>query len=469
MGKNAVLDALAAFKAKDLAWRRGRVFAYVYDPGPELEELAAKAYLMYLNENALDPTAFPSLVRLEVEVVRMIADLLRGDECVVGNFTSGGTESILLAVKTARDLARVERPHITEPEIVLPRTAHSAFHKAAWYFGLKPVVTPVNPATFQADVDAMRNAITPNTVLLVGSAPGYAQGVIDPVEEIGRLALERNLLFHVDACVGGIHLSFMRLRGYEVRPFDFSVPGVTSISADMHKYGYAPKGASTVLYRNKQIRQYQLFACAATATYALINTTVLSTKSGGPIAAAWAMLKHLGVEGYGRIVDRVQSATRQLVDGINAIPALRVLGKPDMCMFSLASDELNVFELADKLSARGWYVQPQFSTEQTPENLHVTVTLASCGVIDDFLFDLRDTVERLTASPDRLNTPALREQVRALARDFNNGAAQEIGAMTGLRGTDLPETMALINTALDALPDSMTEELLIRFMNDLYA
>lgn len=469
MDKKTVLDALTAFKAKDLPWRRGRVFAYVYDPGPELAELAAKAYLLYLTENALDPTAFPSLVRLENEVVRMIADLLRGDDRVVGNFTSGGTESILLAVKTARDLARAERPQITAPEIVLPRTAHSAFHKAAWYFGLKPVVTPINPVTFQADVEAMRKAITRNTVLLVGSAPGYAQGVVDPIEEIGRLALEHNVLFHVDACVGGIHLSFMRLNGYETPPFDFSVPGVTSISADMHKYGYAPKGASTILYRNKEIRKHQLFACAATATYALINSTVLSTKSGGPIAAAWAMLKHLGVEGYGRIVNRVQTATRQLVEGINAIPALRVLGKPDMCMFSFASDALNVFELADELSARGWYVQPQFSTEQTPENLHITVTLGNCAVIDEFLADLRGAVEKVMASPDRLDTRTLREQVQALARNFDNGSAQQLGSMTGLSGTDLPEKMAMINTALDALPDPMTEELLIGFMNDLYA
>ena len=412
--RDKILHALESFKQNDLAWRSGRVLAYTFDPGKGAEEVTRAAYAMYLSENALDPTSFPSLVKLETDVVRMIVNLVRGDASVVGNMTSGGTESILLAVKTARDWARAHRPHIKQPEFVVPRTAHSAFHKAAAYFDLKIVVSPVDPNTFRADVDAMQSLITGNTVLLVGSAPGYAHGVIDPISEIAAIAHERGLLCHVDACVGGIHLSFMRRMGCELPDFDFSVPGVTSMSADMHKYGYSAKGASVVMYRNKELRRHQFFACAASTTYALINPTILSTKSGGPMAGAWAILHFLGEEGYRRIVREVMEATTRMVDGVNRIDGIRVLGKPDMCMFSIASDEFNVYQLADEMKARGWYLQPQFSIDGLPANLHITVNQNSIAVVDDFLAALKDAVTAVKADPIRLT----RTKYAAISRPF---------------------------------------------------
>lgn len=467
--RDKILHALDSFKQNDLAWRSGRVLAYTFDPGKEAEEVTRAAYAMYLSENALDPTSFPSLVKLETDVVRMIVNLVRGDASVVGNMTSGGTESILLAVKTARDWARARRPHIKQPEFVVPRTAHSAFHKAAAYFDLKIVVSPVDPNTFRADVDAMQSLITGNTVLLVGSAPGYAHGVIDPISEIAAIAHERGLLCHVDACVGGIHLSFMRRMGYELPDFDFSVPGVTSMSADMHKYGYSAKGASAVMYRNKELRRHQFFACAASTTYALINPTILSTKSGGPMAGAWAILHFLGEEGYRRIVREVMEATTRMVDGVNRIDGIRVLGKPDMCMFSIASDEFNVYQLADEMKARGWYLQPQFSIDGLPANLHITVNQNSIAVVDDFLAALKDAVTAVKADPNPVDANEIRGHIEALLAQQGDASLKGLAAMVGIDGTKLPQKMALLNTILDIIPDNLTEEVLIDFLNDLFA
>jgi sphinganine-1-phosphate aldolase len=298
LSREQILTTLEAYRADDMPWRDGRTWAYVYDPGPAAEEVIKQAYMMYLTENALDPTVFPSLLRLENELVAMAAAHLHGGASVVGNFTSGGTESIILAVKTARDHARDKRPHITEPEIVMPATAHAAFQKAAHYLGIKPVLVPVEPRSFKADVEALRRAITTNTILLVGSAVSYAHGVVDPIRELGQLALEHDLLLHVDACMGGFLLPYFRRLGAPVPDFDFSVPGVTSMSMDFHKYAFAAKGASVVLYRDKELRKYQIFTCANWSGYTMINATVQSSKSGGPLAAAWAVLHFIGDGGY---------------------------------------------------------------------------------------------------------------------------------------------------------------------------
>ena len=312
--KQQVLEALEQFRADDMPWRDGRTWAYVYDPGREAEEVIKQAFAMYLSENALDPTVFPSTLRLENELVAMAAAHLYGDEQVVGNFTSGGTESIILAVKTARDHARALQPQIREPEIVLPTTAHAAFHKAAHYLDVKVVLAPVDPKTFKADVAAVRAAITPNTILLVGSAVSYAHGVVDPIEALGQLALEKSLLLHVDGCMGGFLLPYLRRAGAPVPRFEFDVPGVTSISMDFHKYAFAAKGASAILHRNKELRRYQIYACSNWTGYTVINPTVQSTKSAGPIAAAWAVLHFIGDEGYLEIARQVLDATRRIAD-----------------------------------------------------------------------------------------------------------------------------------------------------------
>ncbi len=466
--REEIMQALEAYKAGDLPWKSGRVMAYVYDPGREVYDTARDAYMMFLSESGLDPTTFPSAMRLEREVVRMIINLVRGDEEVVGNMTSGGTESILLAMKTARDWARATRPEITAPEMILPRTAHPSFHKACVYFGIKPVIVGFDPVTFHADVKAMEAAINENTIILVGSAPGYAQGVVDPIEDIAALAEKHALWCHVDGCVGGIHLSFMRKMGYDTPPFDFSIPGVTTISADMHKFGYAPKNASIIMYRNKELRKHQFFACIQTTTYALINPTVMSTKTAGPMAGSWATLNMLGEAGYQKIVREVQEATDRLVAGVNAIEGLRVLGKPDMCLFSFTSDEINLFQVADQMHRRGWYIQPQFSTELSPYNLHITVNHSSVNLTEALLDDLRASVDMVRNSTDQIPIATVREQVNALLAANPENATETILAMGGISGTELPESMAMINTVLECLPDPLAEDLLIGYLNDLF-
>lgn len=468
LSKQEILATLQAFKTRDMDWKGGKVFGYVYNPGEDPAEVIKEAYLSFLSENGLDPTVFPSMLKLETDVVRMVINLLRGDSNAVGHLTSGGTESIMLAVKTARDKARVEKPHIAQPEMILPKTAHAAFHKAAHYLSLKPVLVDVDPQTFQVRAEDMEKAITENTILLVASAPSYSQGVIDPIAEIGAIARKHNLLFHVDACVGGVHLSFMRKLGYKIPDFDFTVPDVTSISTDLHKYGYAAKGCSVVMYRSRDIRKYQIFACTDTTGYTLINPTVLSSKGGGPYAGAWALLNFLGEEGYMRIVQAAQAAAQRLMEGVGAIPELRVLGKPAMCMFSFASDSLNVYQLADEMAKRGWYLQGQFSTPLTPRNLHISVNFGNAHSVDALLKDLRECVEIVKAK-EPIDSDAIKALVGAALQSPDPEAAfGQLAASAGLSGTDLPSEMAFINEVMDALPDSVCNSFLINYFNDLY-
>ena len=468
LSKEEILYTLQAFKERDIDWKAGKVWCYVYDPGEDPADVTRQAYLSYLNENGLDPSVFPSMLKVETDVVRAIIHLLRGDSNAVGHLTSGGTESIMLAVKTARDKARAEHPEIIQPEMVLPKTAHAAFHKAAHYLSVKPVIVDIDPQTFKVRADDMRTAITPNTILLVASAPSYSQGVIDPIEEIAQIAQEKNLLFHVDACVGGLHLSFMRKLGYEIPAFDFTVPGVTSISTDLHKYGYAAKGCSAIMYRSKNIRKYQLFASTDTTGYTLINSTMLSSKTGGPMAGAWAILNFLGEEGYKKIVQEVQDATRRLIDGINTIEELQVLGEPVMSMFSFKSDAINVYQLADEMNKRGWYIQPQFSTPLTPRNLHISVSHGTIHNVDALLEDLRECVDVLK-SKTSIDSGAIKAMVGAALQSPDPEAAfGQLAANAGLAGTELPSEMAFINEVLDALPDELCNIFLVNYFNDLY-
>ena len=468
LSKEEILRTLQAFKSRDMDWKAGNVWCYVYNPGEDPAEVTREAYLSYLSENGLDPTVFPSLLKVETDVVRAVIHLLRGDSNAVGHLTTGGTESIMLAVKTARDKARAEHPEIAKPEMILPKTAHAAFHKAAHYLNVKPVVVDIDPQTFKVHAEEMEKAITPNTILLVASAPNYSQGVVDPIEEIGKIAQENNLLFHVDACVGGIHLSFMRKLGDGVPDFDFTVPGVTSISTDLHKYGYAAKGCSAIMYRSKDIRKYQIFASTDTTGYTLINPTMLSSKTGGPMAGAWAILNFLGEEGYKYIVKEVQAATATLIAGINSIAGLQVLGEPVMCMFSFKSDVINVYQLADEMNKRGWYIQGQFSTSLTPRNLHISVNQGTIHNVDALLNDLRACVE-VVKSKTPIDSDAIRAMVGAALQSSDPEAAFGLlAASAGLTGTELPSEMAFINEVLDALPDELCNIFLVNYFNDLY-
>ncbi len=470
LSREAVLKKLEAHRADDIDWRSGRVFGYVFDPGHEAMELGKEVYSMFLTENALDFSVFPSVMHFETELVAMAAEHLNGDGEVVGNFSNGGTESILLAVKAARDYSRARRPEVKEPEMILPITAHAAFHKAAHYLGIKVVPVPVNAKTFRADVDPVRKAITSNTILLVGSAPSYAHGVVDPIRELGELALKHDLLLHTDACVGGFMLPYFKRLGEPIPDFDFSVPGVTSISVDLHKYAYTPKGASLILYRNKDLRKHQIFACSHWTGYTIINNAVLSSRSGGPMAAAWAVLNFIGDDGYLEIARKKLEATKKIAAGIEKHKDLRLMTRPDMCMLSFTSDTFSVFHLIDEMNSIGWYIQPALTYENSQQNIHLSINYSNVEWVDAFLEDLYKCIEKVKPMPFGELGAAVKAELGNVDPDtLTEETFTQLLGMAGIEGSSgLPEKMAEINEILNALPAKFREFLLIEFINNLF-
>lgn len=449
----SVLADMRQLRERDAQWREGRAWSLVYYAGDEVTDLLKEAYTMFFSENGLNPIAFPSLRRFEVEVVAMTASLLGGDEETVGNMTSGGTESILMAVRTARDWARARNPANTAPEMILPHTAHPAFEKAGDYFSVKPVRTPVR-TDFRAEVAAVRAAVTPNTILVVGSAPSYPHGVVDPIPELAQIVQENDILFHVDACVGGFMLPFVRRLGHAVPDFDFGVPGVTSISVDLHKYAYAAKGASVILYKDRGLRRHQFCVYADWPGGIYASPTMAGTRPGGAIAAAWAIMNHLGEDGYLALAETVMDTTIRLREGIEAIPGIQVLGDPAMSILAIGSDRLNIYEVGDEMTLRGWYLDRQ----QFPPSLHLTVTHAHADVVDQFLDDLAAAV----AAAKRFGWPKLanslqvglvRTAARLLPAKLQSGLIARSSSVVGLRGSQLPRRSAAMYGMMASLPN----------------
>ncbi len=392
MSSDAILAHLDDLKRDDVRWRDGRAFTLVYYGGADVLAVAEEAYRRYSSENALNTDAFPSLRRLQSDVVAVVGDWLQAGEDGAGFMTSGGTESILMAVKAARERGRKERG-VTQPNVVLPTSAHAAFEKGCYYFGLESRRVAVG-ADWRADVAAMQDAIDDNTVMLVGSAPQYPQGVIDPITEIAALAVDRNINCHVDACMGGVTLTYMARLGETVPLWNFAVPGVTSISVDLHKYGYTAKGASVIMHRNKQLRSYQTYVTDNWLGGVYGSSGVLGTKGGGSMAAAWAVMHYLGDEGYMRATSAARAACLQLAAAVRAIPQLAIRAEPQATLlaFGAADDsQLDVFAVADALWRRGWYVDRQ----GPPPSLHCTVSVVHEGKIEAFVDDLRASLDEV--------------------------------------------------------------------------
>jgi len=424
-----IMAELDRCRANDADWRNARTWSLVYHAGDEVAKVLREAYMMFLTENALNPMAFPSLRKFETEVVAMAADLFHGGAEAAGNMTSGGTESILLAVCSARERARAKGRGRSGMEMLLPLSAHPAFMKAAHYFDLTPVHIPLRD-DFRADVDAARKLVNDRTVLMVGSAPNFPYGVIDPIDKLSAIAMERDIPFHVDACVGGFILPFLKEIGYDVSDFDFSLPGVTSISADLHKYGYAAKGSSTIIYRNKEIRKFQYYAWADWPGGIYASPTMTGTRGGGTMAAAWAVMNYLGREGYLRIARATMETAKELIEGINSIPKLFVLGRPDMTLIPFGSNDINIFMVGDFLEGRGW----QLDRIQKPPALHLVVTVSHSRVVKDFLTDLAEGAAKIAKA----------------------GAAP-------------PEGMAAIYGMIGALPDrAAAQNFILEFLSDIY-
>lgn len=465
--KEILIKELIAAKSDDLNWQSGKSFCLVYDPGEKYSELIKEAYNLFFTENALNPTSFPSLRRFEAEVVSMMANLLHGNTEVTGSLTSGGTESILMAVKTARDFA-FKTKGIDKPEVVLPITAHPAFEKAFHYFGIKGIHIPVDD-DFLVNTSAIEANINSNTIMIVGSAPAYPHGGIDPISEMGKLAVKYNILFHVDACIGGMMLPFLRELGHQIPPFDFNIPGVTSISADLHKYGYAAKGASVILYKNRTLRKHQFSVYTKWPGGVYGSPTIAGSKPGGAIAAAWAALNGIGKDGYLELTDRAFQATILIRNGIEAIDDFQIMGSPKGCIIAFNSSTLDMYQVADELNLRGW----NFERLQRPAGIHLTISQTHIERVDDFLKDLNTSVEIVKKlSLGKINTAIQTATVKRLVKILPKGLIAKIqkqfsgnaalkndrtaamyGMMGVLSGEDLDEIVLDLLDKLNGLDD----------------
>jgi glutamate/tyrosine decarboxylase-like PLP-dependent enzyme len=387
-----LITELRGGRGDDADWRRGRTFSLVYNAADaDLERLHEAVAAEYLHENYLNPFAFPSLLRMEREVVAMGADLLHGNPRG-GKLTSGGTESLFLAVQVARDHARATRG-IAEPSIVLPSTAHPAFAKACHYLDVEEVRVPVG-ADGRADVAGTLAAVDQRTALVVGSAPCYPFGVVDPIPELASLAAEHGALCHVDACLGGWLLPFLERLGEPIPPWDFRVEGVTSVSADVHKYGWCFKGASLLVHRDEDQlrRQYFLFDGWPGGLYG--SATTAGTRPAAPIAAAWATVSHLGLDGYLRLAGQVRAVAQRFRDGIDGIQGIHVTGDPVPGVLQVAADAdpgtgaavLDIGAVGDVMDDRGWHLDRQQG------GLHAILSPSHLAVADAFLADLAAAV-----------------------------------------------------------------------------
>ena len=393
------LERLEALRTDDVRWKEGRVFSLAYYAGPETHDLATEAYRRFSGENALNVDAFPSLRSMQSDVLAIVAAWLGAPETARGFFTSGGTESILMAVKAARDQFRSRG--VTTPNVVLPTSAHAAFEKAGAYFDVEMRRVPVRE-DWRADAATMAQACDVDTIMLVASAPQYPQGVVDPVAEVAEVARERGANCHVDACMGGVLLPYLGRLGVDVPAWNFAVEGVTSMSVDLHKFGYAAKGASVVMYRDAGLRSFQGFVTDNWLGGLYGSSGVLGTKSGGPIAAAWAVMHHLGDDGYLALARVARETAVHVADAVGADPRLVLRAYPDTTLlsFGVNTADLDIAAIADRLAARGWYVDRQ----APPPSLHLTINAVHAATYTDFLADLRavlDGVEPARNDSDR--------------------------------------------------------------------
>lgn len=470
-----ILATLREYRTRDLPDKGGTTTAYVYDPGmDDLADLGVSAYAVAQPVNGLDPTAFPSYAAVENDIVAAALELFGGDvEGGVGTMTSGGTESCGLAVLGARERwrATTRQPH-GRPTIVLPTTAHPAFLKAAHLFDLDVVAVPVDPQTFKAVPAAMTDALDERTAIVVVSSPSYAHGVIDPIDEVAAIAAERDIPCHVDACIGW-PVPFIR-DDEGLAPIDLAIPGVTSISTDLHKYGYTPKGCSVLLHRSDDYRRYHYFATTDWAGYPVVNPTLLSTRPGGPPAVAWAILHRIGREGYRTLALSARRTTLAMAAGVEAIPGLRTIAPPEATLVAWTddggADDPDVRVVADEMSARGWTlgVQP---AHDGPPSIHVSVSAVLAGKVDRFVDDMKASAQAALAlgrvEPDpNLVAAGATLDLDALTPELMDGLL----SLAGLDqpGGGLPERMAPVNALLDAVPGPLVERLLVEVILRVY-
>lgn len=378
----------------DVDWRAGRTAVYVFNAGEDVAQVQKEAYTLFMSENGLGPMAFPSLRDMEAEVIGMGLDLLHAPTGAAGNITSGGTDSITMAIKAARGFARSERGLQGQGNLVIPWSAHPAFDKAAMLMDLE--VRRIPCRDLLADPAAMEAAIDGNTIMLVGSAPCFPYGLIDPIEALGAVAERKRTWLHVDACVGGYIAPFVRMNGTAIPPFDFAVPAVQSMSADLHKYGYCAKGASTVLFRDSALREHMVFHCSDWPGGQMTTPTLAGTRPGGAIAAAWAVMNYLGRDGYCAKHKLVTDTRARIAEGVTQL-GFQVMGTPQLGILAFGHEQVNPFAVWGKLFERGWFT----SVTTQPRGLHLMLSPFHAEVADVYLDDLAWALQQVRAGDDQ--------------------------------------------------------------------
>lgn len=391
-----IREDMQARGAGDAKWRDGRTAVYVFNAGDEIAAIQKEAYAAFMSENGLGPLAFPSLAQMEKDVVSMGLGLLHGPEGSTGAMTSGGTDSITMAIKTARDYARTNGRARERANIVLPYSAHLAFDKAAHLMDIEVRRIPVRiDGSFEADVEAMGTACDDDTIMMVGSAPNFPHGIIDPIEALSDVAVSKGIWLHVDACVGGYFAPFARMNGVPVPAFDFEVPGVHSMSADLHKYGYAAKGASTVLFRSEELFEFMPFDMHQWSGAPMKTPTLAGTRPGGAISAAWAVMNHLGVEGYKRLQGQVCATRERVEEGVKRL-GFEVLGNPMLGLIAFRHPDHHAFAIYGEIYRRGWFT----SVTKEPPSLHLMLSPKHADFIDDYLADLEASLKAVAGAAD---------------------------------------------------------------------
>lgn len=399
--RRKILEEMERLRSQEASrWQDGFVSGAVYHGDSAHIDFLNRVYALHSQSNPLHADLWPSTTKFEAEVVSMTARMLGASmeesapsEEIGGVVTSGGTESILLAMKAYRDLSRARG--VRRPEMIVPVTAHAAFDKASQYFDFRMVRTPVDD-TFRSDPDAVKQAVSGKTAVIVGSAPSFPHGAVDPIEELSEIARHRGIGFHTDACLGGFVLPWAAGLGYDVPPFDFRLPGVTSISADTHKYGYAAKGTSVILYRGRELRHCQYYTATEWPGGIYFSPTFAGSRPGGLSAACWAALVSMGEEGYTKSTRRILQTADRIKEGIRDIPELRLLGDP-LWVIAFASDQVDIYRILDFMSRRRW----NLNGLHKPPAVHICVTLRHTepGVADRFLHDLQDAVRHVRTRP----------------------------------------------------------------------
>ncbi|RQP09755.1 MAG: aspartate aminotransferase family protein [Microbacteriaceae bacterium] len=472
----AVLGRLSELRAGDPPTHGGRVLSYVYDPGLQgLDDMVAAVVDEVLPVNGLDPTTFRSVGVLESELVGFMRELLHGDAEVVGSATSGGTESCLLAVKTARDVWRSAHPE-GRPRLVAPVTVHAAFQKAAAYFDLVLDLVPTDTSGVVAAADVQAR-LRDDVALVVLSAPNYPFASLDPIAEVADAASAAGIPLHVDACIGGLVLPFWRDDAdAELPAWDFRVPGVTSVSADLHKYGYAPKGVSVLLQRGRDRQRHQYFATTRWPGYPVVNPTILGSKSAVPLAAGWAIAEGLGVEGFRGLAESCLVSTRALRAAIDGIEGLRVVGEPVGPLLAVATDEtvapdrrVDPHHWADAVRRHGFVLQLQPALPPLPSTTHLTITPVTESVLPELTSALVAGADAVRGVP-HVDVAAVLgalpplEALGALDSDTAWALLQGVGIG---QGAELPDAQAPLVALIEALPAPVAERLLVELLGRL--